>query len=62
MVRRAVQCGGIDGVNAAGAFNTGQSTAGFLCKELSLEFMFAPYVQNWQALVCAGVLYLAAVA
>lgn len=43
MVRRAVLCGGIDGV-VAGVFNGGQRATGLLCKEVSLEFVFTPYV------------------
>lgn len=43
-MRRAVLCGGIDGVDAGGVFNGGQRTTGLLCKEVSLEFMFAPYL------------------
>lgn len=49
VVRRAVHWGAIDGVDAGGVFNRGQSTAGFLCKEESLEFMFTLCVQKGQA-------------
>lgn len=37
VVRRAVQRGGVDGVNAGGVLNRGQSTAGFLCRKYLLS-------------------------
>lgn len=45
-MRRAAQCGGIDGVGAGGVLNRGQNPAGLLCKEVSFELLFTPYVRN----------------
>lgn len=46
LMRRAVSCGGIDGVDTSNVFSREESTTGFLCKEACLNFLFIVYVQN----------------
>lgn len=45
LMRRAVSCGAMDGVDTGSIFNREESTTGFLCKEVCLE-LFVAYVQN----------------
>lgn len=45
-MRRALLCGGIDGVDTGSVLNREESTAGFLSKDLCLELLFTAFVQN----------------